>query len=117
ELPRVAAVNYPGLWHHPQHDLARRQFGARGYGAMISFELAEGGRPEVLRFMDRLRLVKAAPTLGDVTSLVLYPAMASHRSLTPEQRAALGISDRLVRLSVGIEDVADLRADLEQALG
>ncbi len=116
EHPRVARVYYPGLPAHPQHALATRLFGGRGYGGVLSFELADGGRAEVFAFMDGLRLIKPAPTLGDVSSLVLYPAMASHRSLTPEQRQALGISDRLVRISAGIEDAADLIADVAQAL-
>jgi cystathionine gamma-synthase/methionine-gamma-lyase len=117
EHPRVGAVNYPGLPSHPWHEVATRVFEGRGYGAMVSFELAKGGRAEVFAFLDRLRLVTPAPTLGDVASLVLYPAMASHRSLTADQRRSLGISDRLVRISVGIEDPQDIIADVHQALG
>ncbi len=115
--PRVARVNYPGLPDHPQHALASRLFENRGYGGMISFELRDGERSAVFAFMNRLRWFKAAPTLGDCTSLVLYPAMASHRGLSPAERQAIGISDSLVRLSVGIEDAADLQADLDEALG
>jgi cystathionine gamma-synthase/methionine-gamma-lyase len=114
--PRVERVHYPGLPDHPQHALARRLFGGRGYGGMVAFELRGAGAAEVARFMDALRLVLPAPTMGDVYSLALHPAQASHRGLTPEQRAALGIRDSLVRLSVGIEDAGDIIADLDQAL-
>jgi len=111
----VARVYYPGLSSHCQHDLAGRLLGGR-YGAMIAFDLREGTRDAVRRLMDRFRLVTPAPTLGDLRTLVLYPAQASHRGLTPEERRAVGIGDGLVRLSVGIEDPADLIADLERAL-
>jgi len=114
--PAVAHVNYPGLPSHPHHELATRLFGGRGYGGVISFELADGGAPAAFRFLEALRLVLPATSLGDVYSLVLYPAMSSHRSLSPEERARLGISDNLLRLSVGIEDVEDIQADLDQAL-
>ncbi len=114
--PLIARVNYPGLPAHPQHALAARLLERGGFGAMISFELRDAGREEVLRFMEALRLVQPATTLGDVYSLVLYPAMSSHRALPPEERRRIGIGDGLVRLSVGIEDVGDILADLEQAL-
>jgi len=116
EHPRVGQVYYPGLASHPWHALASRLFAGRGCGGVVSFELAAGGRAEVFRFMNRLRVITAAPTLGDAGSLILYPAIASHRSLTPAERAALGISDRLVRISVGIEDPDDIIADVHQAL-
>ncbi len=114
--PRVGRVLYPGLPSHPQHERAARLFGGRGFGGIVTFELKGAGREEVFRFMDRLRLCVRATTLGDVQTLVLYPAHSSHRGLTPEERAALGITDGMVRLSVGIEAVEDIRADLEQAL-
>ena len=114
--PRVARVHYPGLADHPQHTISERQMGARGYGGVVSFELRGAGQAEVARFMDALRLVLPAPTMGDVYSLALYPAQASHRGLTPEQRAALGIGDNLVRLSVGIEAAADIIQDVTHAL-
>ena len=82
----------------------------------MSFDLRVGGRAEVFRFMDRLRLIRPATTLGDVYSLTLYPAMSSHRALDPETRRQIGIGDGLIRLSVGIEDPADIVADLDQAL-
>lgn len=114
--PAVARVHYPGLPSHPDHDVASRLFGGELYGAVVSFELREAGREEVYRFMDALRLCCVAPTVGDIYSQLLYPAISSHRDLPPGQREQLGITDGLVRLSVGIEDPEDLIADLEQAL-
>lgn len=114
--PRVARVHYPGLPDHPQHLLAARLFAGQGFGGMVSFDLRDGRREDVLRFLDRLSLILPATTLGDVYSLALYPAMSSHRALTPEQRARVGIGEGLIRLSIGIEDVNDILADLEQAL-
>ena len=116
EHPCVARVHYPGLLSHPQHALATQLFGGRGYGGVVSFELARGGRAEAFRFLEALRLVLPATSLGDVYSLALYPAISSHRALSPEERARLGIGDNLLRLSLGIEDVADVQADLDQAL-
>lgn len=113
--PRVAQVNYPGLATHAQHDVAARLL-TGAFGAMISFDVRNAGRAEVFRFMESLRLVQPATTLGDVYSLALYPAMSSHRALPPEERRRIGIGDGLVRLSVGIEDPADIIADLAQAL-
>jgi len=114
--PKIATVRYPGLRSHPQHALARRLFPKGLYGAMISFDIRGAGRREAFRFLESLRLVLPATSLGDVYTLALYPAHSSHRALTPEQRAALGIGDGLVRLSVGIEDADDIIADLAQAL-
>jgi cystathionine gamma-synthase len=119
--PRIRLVNYPGLPGHPQHDLARSLFSGRGFGAMLSFELAAdsqaaASQEDAFRFMQSLRLCQSATTLGDVYTLVLHPATSSHRPLTPQERAKVGISDGLVRLSAGIEDPADLIADLDQAL-
>ena len=115
--PEVARVNYPGLPSHPQHALATRLFRAGLYGGMVSFELAGAGRKEVFRFMEALRLCLPATTLGDVYSLVLYPAMSSHRAVPAEERARIGIGDGLVRLSVGIEEAGDIIDDIRQALG
>ncbi len=117
EHPRIAKVNYPGLPSHPQHAVATRLFRDGCYGGMVSFEIAGAGRTEVFRFMEALELVLPATSLGDVYSLTLYPAHSSHRALSPEERAAIGIGEGLVRLSVGIEDVEDIIADLDQALG
>jgi cystathionine beta-lyase/cystathionine gamma-synthase len=91
--------------------------GGKGAGSVISFELRGARREQLFAFMEALKLVQPATSLGDIYSLVLYPAISSHRSLGPEGRQALGIGDDLVRISVGIEDVVDIRNDLEQALG
>ena len=114
--PAVARANYPGLLDHPQHAVAARLFEDRGFGGMMSFDLAGASQAGVFRFMEALELVLPATTLGDVYSLTLYPAHSSHRQVAPEVRAALGIGDGLVRLSVGIEDPQDIIADLAQAL-
>jgi cystathionine gamma-synthase/methionine-gamma-lyase len=114
--PAVARVNYPGLPDHPQHALAARLFEGQGFGGMISFDLRDAGQDKVFRFMETLELVLPATTLGDVYSLTLYPAHSSHRLVAPEVRAAIGIGDGLVRLSIGIEDADDIIADLGQAL-
>lgn len=112
----ISRVFYPGVESHPQHALAERLFGGRGFGGMVSFELRDSDRTGVSRFIDSLQLAFPGPTLGDVETLVMYPAIASHRALTAQQRAYLGISDGVVRLSVGIENGDDIIADLEQAL-
>lgn len=114
--PRVGQVFYPGLPSHPQHELAAHLFGGRGFGGIVTFELKGAAREEVFQFMDRLRLCIPATSLGDIQTLVLYPAHSSHRGLSPEERAALGITDGMVRVSVGIEAVEDILADLAQAL-
>ena len=114
--PQISKVNYPGLADHPQHELAMKLFPEGLFGGMISFEIKNAGKKEVFRFMESLDLVLPATTLGDVYSLTLYPAMSSHRALTPEERKKGGISDGLVRLSVGIEEVGEIIGDLEQAL-
>jgi cystathionine gamma-lyase len=111
---RVRRVHYPGLPDHPQHALALRQMS--GFGGMVTIEL-EGGLAEARRFLERVELFALAESLGGVESLIEHPAIMTHASLPPERRAALGIGDSLVRLSVGIEDEADLIADLDQALG
>ena len=115
EHPRIARVVYPGLPDHPEHERAREQFDGR-FGAMLAFEIEGADQTAVFRFMEHLRLVQPGTSLGDCYTLVLYPAHASHRALTPAQRRAVGISDGLVRLSAGTEDVEDLIEDLSQAL-
>jgi cystathionine gamma-synthase/methionine-gamma-lyase len=115
--PRVAHVNFPGDPKHPDAETIQRLFPLALYGAMVSFDLKDAGRDEVFRFMDRLKLIVRATSLGDVHSMVLYPAMSSHRDLAPKHRQRLGIGDGLVRLSLGIEAVEDVIADLQQALG
>jgi cystathionine gamma-synthase/cystathionine gamma-lyase len=111
--PAVERVYYPGLPNHTQHGLARKQM--HGFGGMISLEL-RGGYPAVERFVSGLRLFLLAESLGGVESLVSYPAKMTHGSIPRSERERIGIRDNLVRLSVGIEDVEDLREDLERAL-
>lgn len=112
--PAVAKVSYPGLESFPQHDLARRQ--ASGYGAMVWFELV-GGFDAGKRLMDQLELWTLAENLGSVESLATHPVTMTHAAIPPEERMRIGISDGLVRLSVGLEDADDLIEDLAQALG
>lgn len=109
----VRKVIYPGLASHPQHAIASRQMHA--FGGMISVEL-DRDVEQTRRFLERTQLFTLAESLGGVESLIEHPALMTHGSIPPEQRAAIGISDSLVRLSVGIEDADDLIADLEQAL-
>jgi len=113
---KVERVNFTGDPKHPDAATIRRLFPANLYGAMVSFEIRDAGREAVFRFMDALKLIVRATSLGDVHSMVLYPPMSSHRELSPKHRARMGIRDGLVRLSVGIEAVEDIIADLEQAL-
>lgn len=110
---RVERVIYPGLASHPQHALAKAQMS--GFGGMVSFYL-KGGLPEARRFLENVRIFTLAESLGGTESLVEHPAIMTHASLTEESREALGISDTLIRLSVGIEDAGDLLEDLEGAL-
>jgi cystathionine beta-lyase/cystathionine gamma-synthase len=114
--PRVKKVNYPGLASHPQHALAKSLFEDKGYGGVLSFEIDGADKAKIYRFMESLKIFLPATTLGDVYSLVLHPATSSHRSLTVEERARVGIPDRLVRLSMGIESTDDILSDLESAL-
>jgi len=114
--PRVSRVHFPGDPHHPDAATVAELFPSGLYGAMVSFELKDAGRPEVFAFMDRLKMVVRATSLGDVHTMALYPVIASHRDLPPKQRQRLGITDGLVRLSVGIEDAQDIIDDLNQAL-
>ncbi len=114
--PRVARVHYPGLESHPQHEIARRLFRPDSFGGMVAFEVLPDTAEAALGVLERLRLVLPGTTLGCVHSLVLHPARTSHRTLSPEERAAWGIREGLLRLSVGIEDVEEILADLEQAL-
>jgi len=111
--PAIEKVIYPGLPSHPQHELATRQMG--GYGGIVSIVL-KGGFEAAKRFCERTELFTLAESLGGVESLVNHPAVMTHASIPVARREQLGISDALVRLSVGVEEVADLRADLERAL-
>lgn len=112
--PQIERVIYPGLASHPQHELATRQMGGR-YGGIIS-AVVKGGLPAARAMLERCELFALAESLGGVESLIEHPAIMTHASIPPEQRQALGIHDGLIRLSVGIEDVADLIAELDAAL-
>lgn len=111
--PKVRQVHYPGLASHPQHDLARRQMS--GFGGMLSFET--GSLENAKSVLKSVRLCSLAESLGGVETLISHPATMTHASVPPEDRNRIGITDGLVRMSVGIEDVEDLIADLDQALG
>jgi cystathionine gamma-lyase len=111
--PKVRRVSYPGLASHPQHALAQRQM--KGFGGMITIFL-DSDLAGARRFLENTRLFALAESLGGVESLIEHPALMTHGSIPPEQRAQLGIDDSLIRLSVGVEDVEDLRADLTEAL-
>jgi len=112
--PQVERVHYPGLESHPQHALAKRQMSG-GFGGMISVTLRTdqaGSR----RFLEAVQIFALAESLGGVESLIEHPAIMTHATIPAETRKTLGIGDSLVRLSVGVEDIGDLRADLQQAL-
>jgi cystathionine gamma-synthase len=113
--PAVAAVYYPGLPGHPQHALAKRQ--QDGFGGMLSFELKNGTPERVNHVLRTLRWFTLAESLGGVESLVAHPASMTHASMTPEARKRAGITDSVIRLSIGIEAPEDLLADLGEALG
>ena len=114
---KVEKVVYPGLPSHPQHEIAKKQMcgGGGGFGGMVTAVL-KGGLPEARKFLERVHLFSLAESLGGVESLIEHPAIMTHASIPAENRAALGIVDGLVRLSVGIEDVEDLIGDLDRAL-
>jgi O-succinylhomoserine sulfhydrylase len=112
--PKIERVIYPGLPSHPQYELAQRQMSAGG--TLVAFEIA-GGKAAAFRCLDALRLVDISNNLGDSKSLITHPATTTHSRLKPEQRAELGITEGLVRLSAGLEAEADLLADLDRALG
>ncbi len=113
DLPGIARVLYPGLESHPQFELGQRQMS--GSGTLICFELP-GGKAEAFRFLNALRLIDISNNLGDSKSLITHPATTTHRAMGPEGRALIGVTDGMIRLSVGLEDPADLTADLQQAL-
>ena len=107
----IAKVYYPGIKSHPNHNIAKQQM--NGFGGMLSFELNKG--IDAVAFQQKLQLIKSSLSLAGVESTILQPAETSHKLLTPEQRAVVGISDNLLRFSVGIENVEDIIADIEQA--
>ncbi|MDE2258333.1 MAG: PLP-dependent transferase, partial [Xanthomonadaceae bacterium] len=112
--PATERVIYPGLKSHPQHALARRQMD--GPGGIITL-VVKGGLRRARKTLERCRLFALAESLGGVESLIEHPAIMTHASVPPANRKRLGISDGLIRLSVGVEDVADLRTELDAALG
>jgi cystathionine beta-lyase/cystathionine gamma-synthase len=114
--PRVARVHYLADPNHPDATVIRRLLPEGLYGALVPFEIKDATKEDVFGFMDKLKLVVRGTSLGDVHSLLLYPAIASHREIAPKQRQRMGISDGLVRLCAGIESVDDIIADLDQAL-
>jgi methionine-gamma-lyase len=111
--PKVERVNYPGLPGHPGHEIAKKQM--KGFGAMMSFEV-KGGYEGGKRVMDGVKIFARAASLGDTRSLIVHSASTSHRAVPREQRLAVGVTDGLVRLSIGVESAEDLIADLEEAL-
>ena len=111
--PRVQRVYYPGLASHPQHALAKQQ--QTGFGGIVAFEL-QGGKEAAWRLIDSTRLISITANLGDTKSTITHPATTTHGRLTPEQRADAGISDGLIRISVGLEDIEDLKRDLATGL-
>jgi cystathionine beta-lyase/cystathionine gamma-synthase len=112
EHPKVEKVYYTGLASHPQHELAQRQ--QRGFGGMVSFDA--GSLEKARTVLESVRLCTLAESLGGVETLISHPATMTHAAVAPEVRARLGITDGLVRISVGLEDVEDIIADLDQAL-
>jgi cystathionine gamma-synthase/methionine-gamma-lyase len=114
--PQVDRVYYPGDPRHPDAETVKRLFAPGLFGAMVSFELKDAGKQDVMAFMDRLKMVVPGTSLGDVHTLLLYPVMASHRDVAPKVRARMGIKENLVRISVGIEALEDIIADLDGAL-
>jgi cystathionine gamma-synthase/methionine-gamma-lyase len=114
--PRVARVHYLADPNHPDAAVIRRLLPEGLYGALVPFEIRDAAKEDVFRFMDKLKLVVRGTSLADVHSLMLYPAIASHREISPKQRERMGISDGLVRFCAGIEAVEDIIADLDQAL-
>lgn len=110
--PNIAKVYYPGLKSHPEHQLAKSQM--KGYGAMLSFELVDG--LDAYQFQKSLKLIKSSMSLAGVESTVISPHLTSHALLTQEERDQVGISDQLIRFSVGIEDIKDLKRDIDNAI-
>ena len=109
----MARVYYPGLESHPQHALAARQ--QTGFGGIVSFEL-KGGREQAWRLVDATQVISITANLGDAKSTITHPATTTHGRLSAEQKAGAGIGEGLIRISVGLEDVDDLRADLARGL-
>ncbi len=107
-------VRYPFLESHPQYDLAKRQM--TGGGTVVTFELKGGNKERAFEVLDKLQLIDISNNLGDSKSLITHPATTTHRAMGPEGRAAIGLGDGVVRISVGLEGTEDLITDLDQAL-
>jgi cystathionine beta-lyase/cystathionine gamma-synthase len=114
--PRIERVHFPGDPAHPDAVNVKRLLPADLFGAMVSIELKDAGKAEVFAFMEKLKMIVCATSLGDVHTMMLYPAMSSHREISPKHRERSGIRDNLVRISTGIEAIEDIIADLDQAL-
>jgi cystathionine beta-lyase/cystathionine gamma-synthase len=112
--PKIKTVYYPGLASHPFHEIAKKQM--KAFGGMVSFTFVSGKKEDSITFLEKLKVFTLAESLGGVESLANHPALMTHASIPADKRAEVGITDDLVRLSVGIEDAEDLIADLEQAL-
>jgi cystathionine beta-lyase len=111
---KIKTVYYPGLPSHPFHEIAKKQMS--GFGGMVSFTFTSGNKADAIAFLEKLKVFTLAESLGGVESLANHPALMTHASIPEEKRKEIGITDDLVRLSVGVEDIEDLLADLEQAL-
>jgi len=114
--PEIESIRFPGLESHPSHAIAKRLFQANEYGGMLCFDLKGAGKTESFRFIDAMRLITAAGSLGDVKSLIVHPSSTTHHSLSNEEKRAIGIRDSTIRVSVGIEEPEDLLKDIRQAL-
>jgi cystathionine beta-lyase len=112
--PKIAKVFYPGLESHPQYELAKTQMQNK-FGGMVSFTFKSGKKEDAIKFLENLKVFTLAESLGGVESLANHPALMTHASIPEDKRKEIGITDDLVRLSVGIEDISDLLADIEQA--
>ncbi len=113
--PLIDKVLYPGLASHPQHELAKKQM-PKGFGGMVSFTFKSAAKADAIKFLEKLKVFTLAESLGGVESLANHPALMTHASIPAEKRAEIGVTDDMVRLSVGVEDIEDLIADIEQAL-
>ena len=111
---KINTVYYPGLPDHPHHEIAKKQM--KGFGGMVSFTFKSGKKDDAILFLEKIKVFTLAESLGGVESLANHPALMTHASIPEEKRKEIGITDDLVRLSVGVEDIEDLIADLEQAL-
>ena len=112
--PKVATVYYPGLESHPNHEIAKKQM-IGGFGGMVSFTFKSGAKADAIKMLEKVKVFTLAESLGGVESLANHPALMTHASIPEDKRKEIGITDDLVRLSVGVEDISDLLADLEQA--